>query len=224
VPKSEKLVKPKREDFYESDDPDEAYTDALLDWKINENNAKNQANQAGEATASNQREQAESISKAVDQHYEDAVILAEKSGISADAYHAADLTVRRMFESIFPEAGDAVMDGLIANLGKGSDKVMFNIGVNATRRAELKEILLSDKTGLKAMGYLGNLNGELNAPSKRKTNAPKPAANANGDANTSNKFSAAKKKYDAAHKGGNAQEAFTLKRAAKKAGCDTSQW
>jgi len=224
VPKSEKLVRPKRDDFDDHNDPDEAYEDALLDWSGKRDAAERQANQAGEATASNQREATENINKAVDQHYEDAVVLAEKSGISADAYHKADLTVRQMFESIFPKAGDATMDAIIANLGKGSDKVMYNIGVNSTRRTELKDILLSDKTGLKAMGYLGNLKGELNAPSKRKTNAPKPAANATGDANTSGKFSAAEKKYNAAHKGGNAQEAFNLKRAAKKAGCDTSKW
>lgn len=226
VPKSEKLVRPKRDDFDESDDPDEAYTDALLDWKINENNASQQANQAGEATADNQRKQAEVISKAVDLHYEDAVKLAEKSGISAEAYHAADLKVRQAIQAIFPNDGhaDAIMDGLIANLGKGSDKVMYKIGINSASRDEFIQSLRDDPNGLKAMGYLGNLKGELNAPVKRKTNAPAPSANANGDANTSGTFGAAHKKYDAAHKKGDSQEAFNIKRAAKKAGGDTSKW
>ena len=72
--------------------------------------------------------------------------------------------------------------------------------------------------------YLGGLKSELSAPSRRKTNAPKPAANASGDAKGSAKSNAAKKKYEDAHKKGNVSAAFKFKREAKKAGVDTTTW
>lgn len=223
-PKTDKLVKPKREDFYESEDPDGDYMDALTDYKIQVNQAEQQARSASEATARQQQEQALEIAKSVDQHYERAVELSAKSGISAEQYQSADRVFREMVESIYPQAGDAIADALISNMGKGSEKVVYNLGVNATKRAELKALLEADKAGLKASIYLGKLTEQLASPSKRKTNAPAPAKTTKGDATENASLKALKKKYDAAHKSGNDQEAFNLRRKARAKGANVNEW
>jgi len=219
------LNRPKREDFYSADDPDDAYAEALYDWK-------HETNQAKAATAAKQNETIQKaqdfqtrVSQGVDQHYERAVSLSEKSGISPEVYKQADLAVRQTIESVFPQAGDSITDALIANLGEGSEKVFFNLGINSARRNKLKELLISDTSGMQAAMYLGGLNAERNAPSKRKTNAPAPAGHINGDSNAGNDpQSALKKKYDAANKSGDTQSAFTAKMNAKRAGANVKNW
>ena len=113
---------------------------------------------------------------------------------------------------------------MIAGLGAGSEKVMYSLGVNNARLAELKNRLIADPSGVTAGMYLGELKSEISAPQKRKTNAPKPAAQLKGDEQANDKFKAAKKNYEAAHKRGDTSKAFTLKRAAKKAGANTKTW
>jgi len=218
------LAKPKPEDFDSEDDPDAAYQEALVDWKVKtlraEEDAKTQAAQAKQK----QSEYAKKVEAAVDQHYERAVKLAEKSGISAELYQGADLKVRQTIDSLYPEAGDSITDALIANLGEGSEKVIYNLGVNSKRLAELKSRLTDDPTGISAATYLGMLNAELTAPTKRKTRAPAPAPALNGDSNSSSGIKALKRQYDEAHKKGNMQSAFDAKRKAKAAGADTKDW
>ena len=223
-PVAESLVRPKREDFIEADDPDVAYEDALLEWRDKTFEAKLQASQATEATTRQQQEQVSAISKAVDQHYVKAVELAEQSGISADAYQASDLKVRQTVESIYPQAGDAVTDGLIANLGDGSEKVFYNLGVNSARREEFARLLNEDKTGIKAAIYLGSLKEQLLKPTRRKSNAPPPADDVTGDKQGNSQSRALKSRYDKAHKSGDTQAAFNAKREAKKAGVDVTNW
>ena len=223
-PKAEGLVKPKRDDFEDSEDPDEAFVEALADWKVKTAQAELQATQASEATARQRKEQALEIASSVDQHYERAAELSAKSGISAEQYQSADGVFREMIESVYPQAGDAIADALISNMGKGSEKVVYNLGINQTKRAELKALLEADKNGLKASIYLGKLTEQLSAPNKRKTQAPTPAKAIKGDAIENASLKVLKKKYNAAHKTGNAQAAFDVKREAKKAGADTSNW
>ncbi len=218
------LERPKREDFLDADDPEEAFFDALSDWKLNRREAELSAQAA--ATQQEQEQQAfkQSIDKSVDQHYERAVTLAEKSGITPETYQAADYKVRQMVESIKPGYGDMVVDGLIATLGDGSEKVMYNIGINDKRLNQLREYLVEDPTAWKAVAWLGGLNNQLSAPLKRKTNAPKPAADPKGDVKGGASERAAKKQYDKAHKDGDFNKAFNLKRQAKKDGFNTSDW
>ena len=219
------LNRPKREDYYDTDDPDDAFAEALVDWKL-------ETNQAATATTAKQNETKikanefhTRVAKGVDQHYERAVKLSEDSGISAELYQSSDLAVRQAVESVFPNAGDTITDTLIANLGEGSEKVLYSLGINTARRNKFKELLSSDTSGMQAAMYLGSLKSELNAPGKRKTNAPAPAGHANGDANASNDpHKAHKKSYDAANKSGDTQAAFTAKMAAKKAGANVKLW
>lgn len=224
TPEPKQLNRPKREDFLESDDPDEAYIDALTDYKIEKGAAKQATTVKEQESTRQQNDFQQAVSQEVDQHYERAVKLSEDSGISPELYQSADLKVRQVIESIFPNAGDSTTDHLISNLGEGSEKVFYSLGVNSTKRDKFESLLRSDKTGLKAAIYLGELKSELTAPNKRRTNAPKPAAQIKGDASTTPTVNALKKKYDAAHKKGDVSGAFKLKRAAKKEGIKTSSW
>ncbi len=220
----QQLNRPKREDFDNADDPDEAFAEALVDWKLEQNNARTAAKTKEVEQTRQAEEYKQSVSKAVDQHYERAVKLAEKSDISAEVYQSADLKVRQAVESVFPEKGDDIYEALIANLGEGSEKVSFNLGVNTARRNRFVSLLTEDKTGLKAAVYLGTLNAELSAPAKRQTTAPDPATQLKGNENASQKYQSLKAKYTKAHKVGDSQAAFDAKRAAKQAGADTSKW
>ena len=218
------LNKPKRSDFDDDDDPQSAYVDALTDWKIETSQAKGAATAKQREAIDSQNRYLSETSKQVDEHYERAITLAEKSGIKPETYQAADLNVRKAVESVFPKGGDAIMDNLIANLGKGSEKVMFNLGINAARREEFKNFLQIDKSGLKASVFLGELKVRLNDPSKKTTNAPPPATQIKGDAVTSSLEKGWKKKYDAADKKGDAQSRFNARRSAKQAGVNVSNW
>lgn len=219
------LNKPKRDDFIESDDPDEAYFEALTDWKLEQNQAKGAAKtKQSEAIQKAEDFKANNI-KGVDQHYERAVELSESSGISPELYQSADLKVRQAVESVFPDAGDVITDTLITNLGVGSEKVFYSLGVNTAKRNEFQKLLSEDSSGMKAAMYLGTLKAELSAPNRRTTNAPSPAANISGDAQAGNDpFKADKKAYDKANKDGDTQAAFNARMKAKKAGAKVSNW
>jgi hypothetical protein len=216
--------KPTRDQFYDAVDPDEAYLDAVLDWKQDQSSAKGavQANQA-EAVRRQDAHQQE-VNTSVDQHYERAVSLATESGISSELYQSADMNVRSAIEAVLPKQGDAVTDLLIANLGEGSEKVFYNLGVNETNRNKLSELLRTDPGGLKAAMYLGSLKAELTAPSKRTTNTRKPAANASGDTAPTGDDKSFKQKYDKANKSGDTQSAFTARMNAKQAGVNVTTW
>lgn len=217
-------AKPKREDFYENDDPEGAYIDALTDWKI-EQKSVNQVKQSQEREMQAKVQQREAaIKNLVDQHYERAVVLASESGISPELYQSADLVVRSAIEALFPKKGDMITDSLIANLGDGSEKVFYNLGVNRSRLSELKQSLEDDPSGLKASMFLGKLSAQLVAPQKRTTNAPAPTTQLSGEKQKDVGFRALKKRYDDAHKQGNLQAAFDAKREARRAGANVKTW
>jgi len=218
------LTRPKREAFDNSDDPDMAFSEALMDWKLEQNAAKTATKTTQAEATQRQQQYQESVSQATDQHYERAVKLAKDSGISSEAYQASDRAVRQAIDSVYPSGGDAITDDLISKLGEGSEKVFYSLGVNSTKRAKLVQLLNEDRTGGKACMYLGRLSSELSAPSKRKTNAPKPAAQLKGDAQSSSKSDASRKKYDKLMDKGDVQKAFTMRRAAKKSGTNTNSW
>lgn len=222
--KSEALSKPKEEDFYDQDNPQEAYIESLTDYKIKKAESKRDAEQISNNEQARNKQIKEDTDQAVDQHYERAIKLAEDSGITAEAYQGADYQVRQMVDSIFPGSGDVITDAFIAKLGKGSEKVLFSLGVNRERRETFKKLLLDDTSGIAAGMYLGELKKELVAPSKRKTAAPPPGAVLKGDSKPKESSSAIRKKYDKAHKDGDFGAAFKLKQNAKAEGANTSEW
>lgn len=223
---AQELHEPQRDDF----ETDLDFTNAVIDYRFKKTQAENQAaSQAEQRRTEFQNRQAK-VSKAVDNHYERAVKLAEESGITPEMYQSADFKVRSMVEGIFnPDgrnkgAGDAVVDALIANLGEGSEKVMYNLGRNKSRLQELANRFADDRSGVSASMYIGQLNAELSAPKKRTTNAPKPAAQVQGDKQVKAQTKALKNAYDKADKAGDAQARFNARREARKAGVDTSNW
>ncbi len=217
-------AKPTREQFFDHDDPDDAYAEALVDWKMGTSAAQQQASQAQYEQQRKHLEFKQATEQSVDQHYERAAKLAATSGIDPEVYQSADFRVRSAIEGIFPGGGDSITDSLIAGLGDGSERVFFNLGVNSARLNELRSLLTQDPSGLRASMFLGKLSAELSAPAKRKSNAPAPATQVKGDVATSESGRALHKKYQEAHKSGNVGKAFSLKREAKLAGVNTQTW
>ncbi len=208
------LQKPKREDFYESDDPDEAYDSALIDYVSETAQAKVNASSESAKRKRLEVEQDLKISQGEDEHYSRAAELVSKSGITAEKYQAADSNFKQILEDMLPNNGDKVAAALVARLGAGSEKVVYNIGVNSAKQEKLKELLTNDSSGLDAYGYLVELKMELNSPVRRKTNAPKPAPSTKGNAVTSNTDKLLKK----AEASGNIQEQVNVRRKIRLAG------
>lgn len=162
----------------------------------------------------------------VDKHYDRAAKLISDSGIDADVYRDADMRVRRAVESLMPKQGDTVTDHIISLLGAGSEKVMFYLGRNDNALNKFKVLLSEDASGLRAAIYLGEEKTRLASPSKLKSSAPKPGRKISGDTGVTDQTKAGelKKKYDKAHKQGNIQEAYNIKRKAKLSGVQTVNW
>lgn len=207
-------VAPKLEDF----DYDESkYQAAVTQWAISlhKGAAKSVETEARQANA--QRALAESV----DSHYERAAKLAKESGIDDTVYQKADLTVRQIVESAFPQKGDAITDNLIARLGEGSEKVMYYLGRNAKEQELFKAKLVSDPSGLSASVYLGSLQGRIATPQKKVTQARQPAKRAEGGNSGSNTAEKMARKYRSET---DIQKRFDMKRAAKRDGVDVSKW
>lgn len=219
---------PPRPTLEQFDYDNEAYDAAIDEWQLKRFQAI-QANEQQQSKVSQQQEaQLKQIEQATNSHYERAQKLVETGVISADAYNQADTAVRTAFEHVFPNQGDSVTDAVISqlnSLGDGSEKVMFHLGRNPTALNELKSRLTSDPTGMQAMAYLGTLHAKATlAPTKKVSQAPKPATQLRGEENTSSAATPLRKKYRAAHKSGNPQDAFNIKREARMKGFDTSSW
>lgn len=216
---------PKWEDFEYEENGSAKYSEALVEWRIKAEQAKSDAAQKAEAIKRRQQEQQQAITAKVDQHYDRAAELAEKSGIQPEQYQAADRKFRESLAEVYggsAEVAEALADGLIAKLGPGSEKVVFNLGVNSARAAELQRKLKEDPSGFDAVVYLTDLKHQLQAPQKRKTTAPKPAAQVHGDSQaTKTGARAMKKRYNEAK---SAQARYDIKKEARAAKIDTSNW
>ena len=195
------------------------WMDQKLEMKIkNMNQSSHQQQQQEQAQVKAQEAQKNSL----DDHYARAGKLIESGKVNADNYRNADTNVRRALENINPGAGDNMTDQIIAtlnSLGEGSEKVMYQLGVNNSKLFEFTSLMQSDGSGLKAMAYLGKLHTEVQSPSKRRSNAPKPATSINGEATKS--ASSMQRKYA---KTNDVQKRIDMKYAAKKAGEDVSKW
>ena len=169
----------------------------------------------------------DTVTKAVDSHYERAAELVKANSISPEVYQNADLKVRQSIATVFPDAADKIVDDLIANMGAGSEKVMYFLGRNEAARNTLIAKLTQDGRGIAASMYLGQLVAQkAGNPANTSSMAPAPSPRVKGTtggAGTSN-VEELKKKYDSAHKKGDTQSAFNLKREAKLAGISTVSW
>lgn len=209
---------PKRPKLADFDYDEGLYAAALERYE----DAKIEAKLATVHQTTAQRQQVDAarqaLEEAINEHYSRAEKLVETAGINPDVYRQADLTVRQTIESIMPGMGDTVTDHIISVLGEGSEKVLYNLGRSDQKRAKLQSLLMQDKSGLKAATYLGELKATLTSPQKQTSNAPKPAAQARGDKAVDGTADAILKQYRSAHKAGDIQKSFDLRRQLRQMG------
>lgn len=217
---SEIGARPKLDDYDYDDDRYNAALDAWYDAKME---AKLLGQQQTVQQNTQQQEVAQKLTQSVDDHYKRAATLIETAGIKPELYQTADTSVRRAIEAVKPGQGEQITDFIISTLGEGSEKVMYKLGIDSTAQAELQSKLINDPSGMQAMAYLGRLSEKVNAPVKRKSKAPAPAATLQGDAqgDGSAASKAMLKKYKAAK---DTQSRFDVRREARKAGVDVSNW
>jgi hypothetical protein len=211
--------KPERAKFRSDFEYIEALTDYKMDLRENERTSKTIAEQNKEQTDAATKK----TNDAVDSHYQRAAALSEKSGIKPEAYQASDQRVREAVENLFPGGGDSVVDALINNLGEGSEKVFYHLGVNKAKLQDFVESF-SEGQGLKTAAMLGELKARLVIPDKRISRAPSPGEEIISNGSGNQKETAHKKIYNAAHKKGDIQKAYDAKKAARSAGIDTKKW
>jgi hypothetical protein len=217
--------RPTREAFdYDDDSYDaavDAWNDARFDKKMqafSQTSVKQQQAEQVQQDANNAQD------KSLNDHYERANTLVDSGKVSAESYQAADSAVRMAMESVFPNGGDQITNTLISTLntlGAGSEKVMYQLGVNPQKLDELKSLLRSDPNGLKAAAYLGKLQTEVQSPRKRRSQAPKPGSKVEGSSNGKSSDAVAAKAYAKSTDPGTR---IRLKRKAKADGVDTSNW
>ena len=212
--------RPRTKDF----DDDDSYEDAMDKYEEEKlNYSSNYVVKNAQQTS--QLEQARAAQAvAVEAHYERAEKLVAEHSISPEVFQKTDIVVKELIESVMPKRGEAVFDHLIAMVGEGSEKTMFFLGRNKAAQAEFHSLLAKDTTGLQAALYLGRVTERISGPQSKTSQAPAPAAQLKGDNVTSVKESVLQKKWAAAHKKNNAQEAYEIKKAARKAGVDTKAW
>jgi hypothetical protein len=81
-----------------------------------------------------QKEAQRKLDESLDGHYERAAKLIESASITAEQYQSADTRLRQAIEQVKPGQGDQITDFLLANLGEGSEKVGYHLGVNNEAR------------------------------------------------------------------------------------------
>lgn len=219
------LTRPTREQFDYDDDAYDAAIDKYYDDKFSQKlTGQLEVNQKKAEQEKQQQSVALAQQKSLDSHYERASKLVDDGKITADSYKNADAVVRRSIEAIMPNQGDSIVNALIStlsNLGDGSEKVMYQLGVNSSKLQELNNKLVSDPTGLTASMYLGQLQSQIQNPSKRTSNAPKPAISVEGEGGGNGRGGTLHKEYA---KSDDLQTRINLKRKAKSAGIDVSKW
>lgn len=217
--------RPTREQFEYDDDK---YDVAIDEWNDKKFDLKlkthNQTSQTDNQKQQQQEAQQESQRKNLDDHYGRAQKLVEDGKVTSESYQKADLVVRRSLESISPGNGDNMANTLISTLnalGAGSEKVMFQLGVNPKKMQELQDKLVNDPSGLSASAFLGQLQSQVQTPSTRRSQTPKPGAKVEGEGGAGGKLGTLQKQYS---KLTEPQDRISFKRKAKKEGVDVSQW
>ena len=201
---------------------EEDYIEALTDWKLDVRDAQKSSNQIANEHKAKQEESDRETMDRVETHYERAAKLSEEAGITPEKYQMADRRVRAAVEAKFPDAGDAIVDKLIAVNGSGSERVFYNLGVNKARLDEFVDTLGRD-AGLATANFLGRLSEQIGTPRKRTSSAPEPVSSVSGDKRGGN-MTALQRKYKEAMKSGDSQKAWDIKRSAKKKGTNTNSW
>lgn len=217
-PAAQELKRPKLSDYGYDEDAHAEALDRYYDARADQRSALN--SQASQQQA-HVESQVKAIESAVTKHYDAASELIQKHNIKEDDFRNADGLIRSTIESIMPNRGDSIADGLIAKLveaGEGSEKVWLYLGRNAAQLGKLKASLERDPSGLSAAIMLGELRIKATRPIQAKSNAPEPQKRIKGDGTPP---SALRKQWE---KSKDPSERIKLKRQAKKSGEDVSKW
>jgi len=216
------LKRPKLEDF---DYDEDAYNAAMDDYYDKRVETKLESKQSVQQQREAAERQKKALDEAVDRHYTRAAKLVEEGKVSEEKYTQADRAVRESFERIAKGNGDNIVDSLIKtldSLGEGSEKVIYQLGVNPAKMQEVANLFVTDPSGLSAVAYLGKLQASIQSPTKRKSSAPAPSPELKGGGSTKTPADALLKRYKKA--GSNVQARLDIKREAKKQGIDTRNW
>ena len=218
----EKLVRPNADDF----ETDEEYQAAVKEYEEKLVDARMDARDERKAARVKREAYIAKRDAAVDEHYDRAAKLIKDSNIDLEIYKNAEDKVRNSIAKVLPkpEMADAMIDHLISMMGDGSEKVLYFIGRNSKVLGGLIDAVESDLTGITASMYLGRQLEKVAGTKNRVSRARKPAKDAKGDSKTNQAGASWRRKYEAAHKSGDNQKAFDLKREARKSGIDTGAW
>ena len=223
-PVEELPPRPKREDFsFDDDKYDEAMdawhekrTEILLNKKLALRDARESETQQENTIIQKQ-------SEAVDKHYERAAELVNTSKVKEEDWRTGDTLIRKTLDAVSNGKGDVIADQLIAQMtisGDGSEKAWYFLGRNPVALGTLQQRMVEDPTGLQAVMYLKELQLKATSSKRRTSEAPAPADDLTGDA-VSGQAKTLQKQYNKLTDPG---ARVSLKRKAKAAGVDVSNW
>ena len=215
------VAMPKPDDFYDSKDPDGDYQRALNAWVNRSVDDKLKAHIETQQHQSQRQQLDGRISQGLDRHYDRAARIVSEGIITEDEYRDSETLLRQSVDMIAPGRGDAYVDSLLGRIGDGSEKVVISLSRNASHMTAFQQALRDDPTGITAATFLGELKGKFSG-ANMVSKTPKPGKKLNGDAPVDG--GSDRRKYLAAHKANNRQEAFNIKRAARARGVDVSKW
>jgi hypothetical protein len=217
--------RPTREQF---DFDDDAYDTAIDDWNDKKFDLKlnthYQTNNQKQQESTQAQAQQVALTKSIDDHYDRAAKLVSDGKVSEESYKNADKIVRLSMDNLNKGHGDEITNVLISTLdsaGEGSEKVMYQLGVNPLKLQELQNRLISDPTGITAAVYLGQLQSQIQMPGKRRSQAPAPGEKVEGEGGGGGPAGSMQKQYA---KSDNPSFRVSLKRKAKASGVDVTNW
>jgi len=202
---------------------EDAYQQKMLEYSASLVSSKIQEFDSKKAESSKREQVNQQIGSEVDKHYERASELVASGVVTAENFQAAEMLVRKAIAESIGGDADFISDYLIANLGAGSEKVIYHLGINPQALSTLRSNLVSDPHGIRAAAFLGELKAKFNSASINKlSNAPKPDVALGGTSSV--QVGADHKAYKKAEGSGNLQQMISIKRAARTRGIDTTNW
>lgn len=195
------VQKPKYTDFR----TDEEYENALFEWQRVTGGAQPSTPTPTQAPARG-APQPMDFSEAVNAHYD----RAEKLGVDLDKFQQAERAARTAL-------GEGVTDAIISAVGDGSEKAIYLLGSNPAEMSNVQTMLQRDPSGLQAIAHLSKLAARATVRRKTQSGAPRPTRQPASGHVTPN-AGPLTKALEKAEKSGNTQEAFRIRRQARKEG------
>lgn len=233
APKPINIPRPKASDYtneFGEFDAD-SFDKAADQWQQQYSEASSKQYKEQQAT----EQQAQELEAVVETHYGHAGKLIEEGLVSEEDWGKKDLSIRKSLEAISASNGQAgngdkaadYLIGQLALVSKDPAKLWYKLGASPATLQEVVNAYASDPTGGRGVAKLAELDRSVTNPVKRRSKAPKPSTQIQGGGGQSKVPGTGKndaRKYREAMKKGDMQTSFNLKRQAKKAGVDVSNW